>query len=150
MLRTSLFALLGLTLLGALPRAASAQTADWRPPSRAMPTMPRAAELQGDWLSARSAWFQGVDGVTGVPVAQLRASGEPRGGSGFVQLVRFTSGPIPVVVWSDRNGDSRCDMIELLRRGGVIIQLIDADYDGVANVLRVYDARGELVRQDRM
>ncbi|HEX6070682.1 MAG TPA: hypothetical protein VFZ18_12680, partial [Longimicrobiaceae bacterium] len=67
-----------------------------------------------------------------------------------VQVVRFTSGPLPVVIWSDRNGDDRADIIEIFRSGGVIIQLIDADYDGRANVLRTYDSDGELVRQERL
>jgi hypothetical protein len=122
----------------------------WRPPSNEMPLMPRAAEIRGDWLGPRAAWFQGLDGVAGVGASGLRASGDARSGSEHVQVVRFTSGPLPVVIWSDRNGDDRADIIEIFRSGGVIIQLIDADYDGRANVLRTYDADGELVRQERL
>ena len=67
-----------------------------------------------------------------------------------LQLARFTSGPLPVVVWSDRNGDGRADVVEIYRGGGVVVQLIDADYDGTANVLRIYDGSGKLLRQERM
>jgi hypothetical protein len=58
--------------------------------------------------------------------------------------VRFTtaSTPVPVAVWSDRNGDGKSDMIEIYRRGQVAFQLIDADYDGTANVIREYNAAG--------
>ena len=131
------------------PAAANAQ-GDWRPPSREMPMMPRAAEIRGDWMGGRGQWFQGLDGVTGVGASDLRASGEPRAGSEHVQIARFTSGPLPVVIWSDRNGDDRADIIEIFRSGGVIIQVVDADYDGSANVVRTYDASGKLIRQDRM
>ena len=130
------------------PAVGSAQ--GWRPPSNEMPLMPRAAEIRGDWMGPRAAWFQGLDGVAGVSASGLRASGDARSGSEHVQVVRFTSGPLPVVIWSDRNGDDRADIIEIFRSGGVIIQLIDADYDGRANVLRTYDADGELVRQERL
>ena len=141
--------LLLVSLLLLAPMAASAQ-ADWRPPSARMPAMPTAAEIRGDWLGSRADWFRGLDGVAGVSASGLRASGEPRAGSDQVQIARFTSGPLPVVIWSDRNGDGRADIIEIFRSGGVIIQLIDADYDGSANVIRTYDADGELLRQDRM
>ena len=141
--------LLLVSLLLLAPVAASAQ-ADWRPPSARMPAMPTAAEIRDDWLGSRADWFRGLDGVAGVSASGLRASGEPRAGSDQVQIARFTSGPLPVVIWSDRNGDGRADIIEIFRSGGVIIQLIDADYDGSANVIRTYDADGELLRQDRM
>jgi hypothetical protein len=52
------------------------------------------------------------------------------------------------MVWSDRNGDSRADIVEIYKSGGVIIQLIDADFDGSANVMRIYDAGGKLLRQE--
>lgn len=142
--------LLACSLLLLAAPAASAQGPDWRPPSRQMPQMPTRAELSGDWLSPRRAWFQGVESISGVAVDRLRAAGEARGGSDVLQVARFMNGPIPAVVWSDRDGDSRADMIEILRAGGVIIQLIDADYDGAANVLRVYNAAGALVREERM
>lgn len=136
--------MLALALLA--PPALAAQGTDWAPPSREMPTMPRTAELQGDWLSPRSAWFRGVDGVSGVQVGGLRASGEGRGP--YAQIARFSNGAVPVVVWMDRNGDTKADMIEIYRRGGIIIQLIDADFDGQANVLRVHDEAGKLLRQN--
>ena len=150
MVRPFLLAALCLAAVAGTPRASVAQVPDWRPPSREMPAMPRAAELQGDWLGPRSAWFRGLEGVAGVPASQLRAAGEPRGSQGAVQIARFTSGPLPVVVWSDRNGDGRSDMIEIFRSGGMIIQVIDPDYDGSGDVMRIYDADGGLVRQDRL
>src|SRR5690606_7193267 len=105
---------------------------------------------RGDWLGSHSEWFRGLDGIAGVSASSLRASGEPRGGSEHVQIARFTSGPLPVVVWSDRNGDDRADMVEIYRSGGVIIQVIDADYDGNANVIRRYGPGGDLLSQERM
>ena len=108
--------------------------------------MPRTSELGGDWLSPRSAWFAGVDGVSGVAVAGLRATGEGRGP--HAQIARFSNGAVPVVVWMDRNGDTKADMIEIYRGAGIIIQLIDADFDGQANVVRVHDADGKLLRQN--
>lgn len=133
-----------------LPAVASAQAPDWRPPSSQMPMMPSAAEIRGDWLGPRADWFRGLDNVAGVAASGLRASGEPRSGSDFVQIARFTNGPLPVVIWSDRNGDDRADIIEIYRGGGVIIQVIDADYNGSANVIRTYDASGELINQERL
>lgn len=146
-LRTVLFC--GALLLLAAP-AARAQAPDWRPPSRQMPQMPQRADLTGDWLSPRSGWFRGVEGVSGVATSALRASGEPRAGSDVLQVARFMNGPIPAVIWSDRNSDGRADTIEILRSGGIIIQLIDADFDGSANVLRVYDSAGKLLRETPM
>jgi hypothetical protein len=67
-----------------------------------------------------------------------------------MQVVRFTNGPLPVVVWSDRNGDGRADMIDIYRRGGVIIQVIDPDYNGSADVMRIYNPDGSLLRQDNL
>ena len=142
--------LLLVPLLLAVPTVVSAQASSWRPPSSEMPMMPKAAEIRGDWLGPRAAWFRGLDGVAGVSASGLRASGEPRSGSEFVQIARFTSGPLPVVIWSDRNGDGRCDMLEIYRGGSVAYQLIDADYDGTANVLRVYDDSGSLQREQRL
>jgi hypothetical protein len=115
-----------------------------------MPMMPAAAELQGDWLGARAEWFHGVDGISGVAASSLRATGNSQRGSARTQMVRFTNGPVPVVVWTDRNGDGRCDMIEIFKSGGIIIQLIDADFDGAANVIRVYDGAGALLRQNQI
>jgi hypothetical protein len=123
---------------------------EWRPPSRQMPQMPQVAELSGDWLSPRAAWFGGVRAIAGVEPSQLRSVGEARRGSTQAQVVRFNSGPIPVVVWQDRNGDGVADMIEIFRGGVVVLQVIDADYDGMANVVRSYDANGVLSREDRL
>lgn len=141
----SMVLLLGLP---SVPVRAQAQGPSWKPPSREMPTMPRQSDLRGDWLGPRRAWFQGVEAVSGAAPSSLRAVGERRAGSDYLQMARFTSGPLPVVVWSDRNGDRRADIVEIYRGGGVVIQLIDADFDGSANVMRVYDAGGKLLRQE--
>jgi hypothetical protein len=133
--------------------AASARSADaqeWRPPSRSMPAMPQASEVSAAWMSSNSGWFGSAARAAGVEAGSLRVAGEGRQSGGQVQVVRATSGPLPVVVWQDRNGDARADLIEIFRSGGVIIQLVDADYDGTANVLRVYDAAGKLVSEDRL
>lgn len=151
MLRRLTVLFVGLLALHALPSAAQGQAVpQWSPPTRDMPAMPRMAELQGDWLGGVEAWFSGVEQVSGVSPARLRAVGEARQGSERAQIVRFTSGPLPVAVWSDRNGDGRLDMLELYRGGTMVIQLIDADYDGRANVMRIHDASGALVREERL
>lgn len=137
-------------LLLSAPAPAAAQAGEWRPPSTEMPMMPRVVDLSGDWLGPRASWFNGVEGVSGVAPGRLAAGGDRRRGSDYLQVARFGDGPVPVVVWSDRNSDDRADMIEIYRTGGMIIQLIDADYDGRANVLRVYDAGGRLLREDRL
>jgi hypothetical protein len=147
MARLRYLAPLALLLLLAAPKLLRAQGAEWAPPTKEMPMMPPSAELQGDWLGARADWFRGVDAITGVAVSSLRATNVSRGGTRS-QMVRFTNGPVPVVVWTDRNGDGRCDMIEIFKSGGIIIQLIDADFDGGANVIRVYDSAGALLRQN--
>jgi hypothetical protein len=152
MLRMLMLALVSLALAIGAPevQAQSAPAPDWTPPSREMPMMPLMSELQADWQSALGAWFRGVEQVSGVPTARLRAGGEAGKGSQRAQLARFTSGPVPVAVWTDRNGDERADIIELYRGGGVVVQLIDADYDGKANVIRILDASGGLVRERPM
>lgn len=130
--------------------AAQAQGPDWSPPSKQMPMMPQAAELGGDWLSPRAGWFRGLEQISGASASRLRAVGEPRAGSDRAQVVHFNDGPVPAVVWADRNGDGRADVVELYRGGGVIIQLLDVDYDGSANVKRIYNASGGLLREERM
>lgn len=116
---------------------------DWSPPSRDMPQMPASSELSGGWRSALAAWFRGTDeGLDGI-----RAMGEGRGAR--PQMVRFMGGARPVAAWTDRNGDGRADLVEVYRGGALAYQLIDADYDGAANVLRVYDASGALARENR-
>jgi hypothetical protein len=130
---------------------ANAQAApQWRPSTTEMPMMPSGAELQGNWIAGREAWFAGVDAVTGSGAQGLRASGTPRPGGTRSQVARFLRGPIPVVVMTDRNGDDRADMIEYFRNGTLIVQVIDADYSGRANAMRVYDESGALVREERM
>jgi hypothetical protein len=115
---------------------------DWTPPSRQMPEMPSAASLDGAWRGALGAWFGAAD----QPLDGVRALGE---GGARPRLVRFMGGARPVASWTDRNGDGRADMIEIFRGGAVAYQLIDADYDGQANVLRVYDSTGALAREQR-
>jgi hypothetical protein len=118
----------------------------WSPPSRDMPAMPAVAELQGGWVASQGAWFAGVGEVSGL---RGSASGAR---AGKALQVRFTNSatPVPVAVWSDRNGDGKADMIEIYRRGAVAFQLIDADYDGTANVVREYDGNGGLAREVRL
>ena len=140
--------IIGLVLPLLTAGAAGAQ--EWSPPSRQMPDMPRVAELRADWLAPRAAWFQDVEQLSGVAPARLRADGEPRSGQGLLHIARFLSGAIPVVIWVDLNADGRADTVEILRSGTVVVQLIDADRDGRANVLRIYDAAGTLLREERM
>jgi hypothetical protein len=127
----------------ALLAAGSAMAQEWTPPSREMPAMPGSASLQGAWRGELAAWFRGAD----EGLDRVRAVGE--GGGARPQLVRFMGGSRPVATWTDRNGDGRADLIEVFRGGAVAYQLIDADYDGHANVLRTYDASGALVREQR-
>lgn len=135
-----------LLLLGAaLP--AHAQSTDWRPPSRSMPAMPAMAELQRDWRSAVGPWLGAVSQVSGVSAAEVRAEGETTPRSDRARFVRFARGHFPLGSWQDRNGDGRCDMIELFRDGARAVQLVDADYDGTINKLRFYDSSGALVRE---
>lgn len=126
----------------------SAEAQQWSPPTREMPAMPRMGEVSG--VAQGSAWFSGVGRVIGADPSSLRAVGEARRGSNETQVVRFNNGPIPAVVWQDRNGDGRADMIEIYRGATLAIQVIDADYDGTANVVRRYDASGTLEREDRL
>lgn len=135
----------GLVVLALATFAAPARAGqEWSPPSRQMPEMPAAGELNGGWRGSLGSWFGGL----GVSVGAVRADGE--GGGGRPRFVRFTADLRPVENWSDRNGDGRADLIEVFRDGARAYQLIDADYDGAANVLRVYDAGGGLVREQRM
>jgi hypothetical protein len=131
---------LAVLALGAAPLDAGQE---WSPPSRQMPQMPSAGELDGGWKGSLGGWFNG----TGVPLDQVRASGE--GGGARPHFVRFTGQMRPVEAWSDRNGDGRADLIEVFRDGATAYQLVDADYDGRANVLRVYGSSGALAREER-
>lgn len=143
--------LAALLLAAAFPGAARAQDIpQWRPPTTEMPAMPSLAELQGDWLGAFGTWFRNTERVSGVAPQALRASGSARAGTSQTQVARFMQGPRPVAVWTDRNGDGRADMIELYRDGARIIQVIDADYNGQANVMRIYDRGGALLREERL
>jgi len=154
MVRSVLLAGIALGALLVLPRTAHAQSSPaqgWRPPSAEMPTMPTAADLQGDLRSGPLApWLRGVDQVAGVDAASLKASGEAGGRGGRARFVRITAGARPVATWSDRNGDGRADMIELFRGSVVVLQLVDADFDGRADAVRYLDDRGGLVREERM
>jgi len=138
------YAAAALAALGLALMARPAQAQDWQPPSRQMPAMPAMSELDGGWRGSLGAWFAG----TGASVGDMRAAGEAGGEKS--RLVRFLGGVRPVAVWTDRNGDGKCDMIEVFRDGARIYQLIDADYDGSANVLRVYGPSGALVREERL
>lgn len=134
-----------------IPAGVPAQeTPQWSPPTTQMPAMPTSSDLQGDWMASAGAWLRGAERVTGVAPAGLRATGTTKAGGTQTQIVRFTRGPVPAVVWTDRNGDARADLIELYRGGTVVIQLIDADYNGRANVMRIYDASGTLIREERL
>jgi len=138
--------LAALVLTGSLLVPMVLRAQGWSPPSKDMPGMPAVADLQGGWVSTQGAWFAGVGDVSGIRGA---ASGAR---AGRALQVRFTnaSTPVPVAVWSDRNGDGKADMIEIYRRGAVVFQLIDADYDGTANVVREYDASGAFARETRL
>lgn len=129
--------------------AAQAPAAQWTPPGRSMPAMPAMAEL-GQWQRAVGPWFRGVDAVTGIASGEVSAKGETTGGNAQAKFVRFSAGARPVAVWTDRNGDGRCDSLELYRDGSVVVQVLDPDYDGSANVVRLYDAGGKLAREDRL
>ncbi|HEX8432936.1 MAG TPA: hypothetical protein VF625_16740 [Longimicrobium sp.] len=131
-------ALAGVAVLALIARPARAQ--DWRPPTRQMPSMPASAEVGGGWAAGQSAWF--LPGASDV-----RAAAE--GGGARARFVRFTGGMRPVAAWTDRNGDGRADMVELFRSGAVAVQLLDPDYDGTADVMRVYDG-ARLVREERL
>ncbi|HEX8392790.1 MAG TPA: hypothetical protein VF665_10580 [Longimicrobium sp.] len=129
----------GLTLLA----VSRLRAQEWTPPSREMPQMPASSALAGGWRSDLGAWFAGAGDL-----ASVRALGE--GGGARPGMVRFTSSARPVAQWTDRNGDGRADMIEVFRNGGLAFQYIDADYDGTANVMRIYDASGALAREQRL
>jgi hypothetical protein len=122
----------GLGLLLAVGTPAAAQ--GWTPPSRQMPSM----QVADGWQGSMGGWF-----LPGTALNTARAQSD-RG------YVRFSAGPRPVAAWSDRNGDGRCDILELFRGGAVAYQLVDADYDGRADVLRIYDDAGQLQRTERL
>ncbi|HEV2146736.1 MAG TPA: hypothetical protein VGR37_04915 [Longimicrobiaceae bacterium] len=140
-----------LVVLGACALAAPgvSHAQGWSPPSR-MPDMPRMADLQGSWQGAVGGWAGQMAQVSSTSAGEIRAAGETTPGSDRAKLVRFTAGVFPVATWSDRNGDGRCDMVEIFRQGSRVYQLIDADYDGNPNVLRVYSPSGELLRDERL
>lgn len=132
----------GSLLLAALAAAvAPARAQEWNPPSRQMPPMPSASDLSGGWQGSLGPWFNGLGALS-----SMRAAGE---GGARPRFVRFTSEMRPVEQWSDRNGDGRVDLVEVYRDGALIARLVDADYDGTANVLRRYDASGALTREER-
>lgn len=133
---------------GAKPARAQSPVVSWSPPGREMPAMPRMSDLP-NWRGAVGAWFGGVPEASGVPAGQVEARGEAAG-AGRAKFVRFSAGARPVAVWTDRNGDGRCDLLEIYRNGAVVAQVVDPDYDGTANVVRLYDADGALARETRL
>jgi len=144
-----LLAALAIPALAAAPGArAQSSLADWQPPSRGMPAMPQMAELRGGW--GAGAWQGAIAQVSGIGAEQTRAAGETSGGSARARFVRFTGGYRPAATWTDRNGDGTADLIEIFRDGARVVQLVDADYDGTANVLRVYSASGQLLRETQL
>ena len=129
----------GAVLLVIASRPARAQ--EWRPPTTQMPAMPASGEVNDGWAGGQGGWF--IAGGGGV-----RARAE--GGGAKARFVRFSGGDMrTLAAWSDRNGDGRCDMVEVYRDGALAAQLIDPDYDGTANVMRVY-ADGKLLREERL
>lgn len=122
----------------------------WTPPSRSMPQMPTVSALRTDWQTSVGSWGRGVSEVSGVQPGQLQVTGEGSSGSAPAKFVRFTAGYLPAGTWTDRNGDGTADLVELFAGGARVIQVVDADYDGQANVLRVYTRSGELVREQRL
>lgn len=134
----------GLLVLAALIGAAPYRPGqEWSPPSRQMPQMPASGELAGGWRGSLGSWFGGL----GVSLADVRAGGE--GGGARPRFVRFTAEMRPVEQWSDRNGDGRADLVDVYRNGALAYRLVDADYDGTANSLRVYDGSGAVAREER-
>jgi hypothetical protein len=125
-----------------LVAASRLRAQEWAPPSSQMPQMPAMSALAGGWQGSVGAWFSGLGDLSAV-----RAMGD--GGGARPRMVRFM-GSRPVAQWTDRNGDGRADMVEIYRNGGLAYQMIDADYDGAANVMRVYNASGDLVREQRL
>lgn len=147
-LSTATLATLGVAL--SLSLGASdlhSQATAWRPPSHSMPAMPTMQALKGGWEGSLGPWLRGAEaGASG-----LQVHGEPRpGGGGQAQFVRFSQAALPVVQWTDRNGDGRADLIEVFSEGRPAAQLIDPDYDGTANVLRLYGADGKFLREERL
>src|SRR5687767_13620765 len=118
-------------VLAVLAQSRAAAQQDWSPPSRQMPAMPETTVLNGDWRTSLRAWFAGV------ALENVQAVGEGTRGAERFRFVRFTEGIMPTAAWMDRNGDGRADRLEIYRNGSIGFQLIDADYDGNANVLRV-------------
>jgi hypothetical protein len=118
----TILVVLAILTLSALATPANAQ--EWRPSWREMPEMPAMGDLDGDWLGPRSTWFAGTANISGIQPSSLRPVGQARAGSSQAQVVHFNNGPVPAVVWQDRNGDGRADIVEIYRAGGVIIQVL--------------------------
>jgi hypothetical protein len=131
----------GAVLLVAASRPARAQ--EWRPASKSMPAMPAPGEVNESWVGQQAGWLAG--GVAGI-------SARPEGVSGGkARFVRFNGQDMRMAgAWSDRNGDGRCDMVEVYNRDGTLTaQLLDPSYSGTASVLRLY-ADGKLLREERL
>src|SRR5436190_1084087 len=88
--------------------------ADWFPPSRQMPAMPPQSEPDEGWRVDDAAWFVGQG--EGLREIGIRVEGGP----GRQSLARFTKGLRTVATWSDRNGDSRADLIEIYDASGAL------------------------------
>jgi hypothetical protein len=134
-------AAVGAVLLVAASRPARAQ--EWRPASKSMPAMPAPGEVNDAWVGQQASWLAG--GTGGV-------SARPEGvAGGKARFVRFNGKDMRMAgAWSDRNGDGRCDMLEVYNRDGALAaQLLDPSYSGTASVLRVY-SDGKLVREERL
>lgn len=130
----------GAVLLVAASRPARAQ--EWRPASKSMPAMPAPGDVNEAWVGRQGGWLAG--GTSGI-------SARPEGvAAGKARFVRFNGQDMRMAgAWSDRNGDGRCDMVEVYRDGALAAQLLDPAYSGTASVLRVY-ADGKLVREERL
>jgi hypothetical protein len=137
-------------VMGADRAGAQTPAVEWSPPGSAMPAMPTIAELQANWQGATGGWFSGVDRVSGIGLGEVRATGETTPGSARAKFIRFSAGPRPVAVWTDRNGDGKADMVELYRSGALVVQVVDADYNGTADVVRLYDSAGNLARENKL
>ena len=140
--------LVGLALPLAPGARAQSSQGEWQPPSRSMPAMPQMSELGGGWRGG--AWQGAIAEGSGISAGETRAAGETSGGGARARFVRFTGGYRPAATWADRNGDGTADLIEIFRDGARVVQLVDADYDGTANVLRFYAASGELLRERQL
>ncbi len=147
-MRAWLFSMISAGALLAAGTPANAQ--EWTLPTRQMPAMPAMSALPSGWQGAAGAWTAAAARLAGVPAGQIRGAGEAAGGSGRAAFVRFTGDARPVATWTDRNGDGRCDVLELFRSGILAVQVVDADYDGQADAIRHFDSAGKPLRTEEV